>query len=286
MEYGIQETTKDTDWIIHLDDFENLVAFLCRQEKGLSGANWRISYRGIFGAPLSREYHQGGWTSHLAIWNHALAPEEHLDFFGRPPRVNPQLLKYESGLIASRSTVASMKKTDRQKDWPFVNGLAAQEWLSGEQSGLLHLRDLSLLRKAWGQIGKEQRQLLSTSRPLLNCIDDCSDILLERFLLIEKSLWERVNRSRYQIYQSEWKTFYRSWQKDSVGAWPTNESFAFQHERVLEAAERYNLPKAPLNGLDQKSRIYEKGCEDTQILLSARDEEIQCVLPPLEVMLP
>ncbi|MDL5052621.1 hypothetical protein QQ056_03470 [Oscillatoria laete-virens NRMC-F 0139] len=186
VEYGIQETTKDTDWIIHLDDFENLVAFLCRQEKGLSGANWRISYRGIFGAPLSREYHQGGWTSHLAIWNHALAPEEHLDFFGRPPRVNPQLLKYESGLIASRSTVASMKKTDRQKDWPFVNGLAAQEWLSGEQSGLLHLRDLSLLRKAWGQIGKEQRQLLSTSRPLLNCIDDCSDILLERFLLIEK----------------------------------------------------------------------------------------------------
>jgi len=207
VEYGIQETTKDTDWIIHPDEFEKLVALLCHQEKGLTGANWRISYRGIFGAPLDRQYHLGGWTSHLAIWSHALSPEEHLDFFGKPPRVDSGLWLRETGSIASRSTVAAMKKTDREKDWPFVNSLAAQDWFSGSHEGLLHLRDIPVLRKAWPSLTGDQRQDLVKKRPLLGRIEESNDIVLERLLIIEKNLWERVNRLRYQIYQTEWKSF-------------------------------------------------------------------------------
>ncbi|MCX6868597.1 MAG: hypothetical protein NTV46_20800 [Verrucomicrobia bacterium] len=49
VEYGIQHNTKDTDWIIHPDDLGQLVAMLCESERGLTGNNWRVSYRPLFG---------------------------------------------------------------------------------------------------------------------------------------------------------------------------------------------------------------------------------------------
>ena len=52
VEYGLQQNTKDTDWIIASDDIDSLVALLGELARGVTGGNWRITYRGLFGAPL------------------------------------------------------------------------------------------------------------------------------------------------------------------------------------------------------------------------------------------
>jgi len=48
--YGLQQTTKDSDWIVAPENLESFRALLNRLESRTPP--WRISYRAIFGAPL------------------------------------------------------------------------------------------------------------------------------------------------------------------------------------------------------------------------------------------
>ncbi len=287
VEYGIQETTKDTDWIIHPDDLEKFVALLCQQEKGLSGANWRVSYRSLFGAPLDAEYHRGGWTSHLAIHDEPLSPEHHVDIFGQPPRLTIEAA-FEGAVegIASSCVVAQMKKTDRDKDWPSVNALGLRSWFSNDPEGILHIREPKILVEAWNTLPPEEQGRRIKVRPILALVSADNWDTLERHLLIEQTLWANINRERYGIYQQAWKEFYRKWQKDRVGDWPTSEPFAAQHSRVLDAARQYGLPPAPLASSETKTEIYRRAVERTSKLLSASREEIQQVLAPITETLP
>lgn len=286
VEYGIQHNTKDTDWIIHPDDLGKLVAMLCESERGLTGNNWRVSYRPLFGASLSQEYHQGGWTSHLVIRDAPLAPEHHLDFFGKAPRLKDDEWLAQSGGIASKSVVAQMKKTDRAKDWPIVNGLAVQACLEGDMDGLLHLREIALLRSFWIELDHSARQRLGAIRPILLNLSDCDDTRLERLLWIERSIWEQVNRERYSVYQHEWKEFYRRWQKDQVGQWPSSEPFVQQHRRIAEAVIEFQLPARPLDPPVRKQAIFKQGIQRAAALLAATPEELAAVVFPIEVILP
>jgi len=286
VEYGIQQNTKDTDWIIHPDDLEPLVAMLCECERGLTGSNWLVSYRSLFGAPFLKEYHLGGWTSHLAIRDEPLGPQQHLDFFGKAPRIRSDEWLPESGGIASRSVVAQMKKTDRAKDWPFVNGLAMQTCNEGDMRGLLHLREASLLRQFWSGLDDAAQQRLRATRPLLGCLSACDETRLGRLLAIEQGIWEGVNRERYLVYQREWKEFYRRWQKDQVGQWPSSEPFRQQHRRLSKAVAECRLPPAPILLPEQKQVIFGKGIQRAKALLAATPEELETVLFPIEVILP
>ncbi len=287
VQYGLQQNTKDTDWIVAPDNLDELVAMLCKLERGLNGRNWRISYRNLFGAPLDAKFHLGGWTTHLAIWDGAESPEHHLDFFGRPPRVLPGTGLPSTGFLASRDIVARMKKTDRAKDWPIVNALAVQDWYAGRRMGsLLHLTEIGLMREAWGALEDSQRQVLSAQRPLLTLLNFQEDIQLERSLLLERSLWENVNRERYLIYQTIWKSFYRSWQRDAVGIWPSSEPFASQHQRLLEAAATHELTPHPLSENSTREDVFDRGKKRTQQLLNASKEELNSVLMPIELVLP
>src|SRR5437868_14995920 len=63
--YGLQQTTKDSDWIIAPEDLGKLRDLLLRLEE--KPAPWRVSYRPIFGAPLATDYLRHGWTSHLLV---------------------------------------------------------------------------------------------------------------------------------------------------------------------------------------------------------------------------
>lgn len=63
--YGLQQTTKDSDWILPPDQADPLRAVFAHRESALPA--WTIRYRSIFGAPLEAEWLAGGWTSHLAI---------------------------------------------------------------------------------------------------------------------------------------------------------------------------------------------------------------------------
>ena len=126
--YGIQQTTKDSDWIIEPDD---LTSF-CKLLDDLDGSgDFRVSLRPICGAPIAKEFLRNGWTSHLEITD-SDADRHHLDFFGEPPRV--QRIEYDSVEpdYASRFIVAQMKKTDREKDWPFVFALGRQSIAAGD----------------------------------------------------------------------------------------------------------------------------------------------------------
>jgi hypothetical protein len=83
--YGLQQTTKDSDWIVPPDQVEQVRGLFVRHEASLP--SWAVRYRSIFGAPLEAEWIAGGWTSHLSVRTEGGGPDHHVDFFGRPPRV-------------------------------------------------------------------------------------------------------------------------------------------------------------------------------------------------------
>lgn len=286
VEYGLQQNTKDTDWILDPGGIAGVVELFCDLERGVSGANWRVSYRGLFGAPLEREYLEGGWTSHLVARESPESAERYLDFFGRAPRLGAAWRLTAEGGIAPRDVVARMKKTDRPKDWPFVNGLAVQAFFDGEPEAVLHLREPSILREAWERAPAALRDSFTRERPLLAALPDCEAATLERLLLVEQMLWQCVNRERYLVYQRAWKGFYRSWQRDRIGEWPTAEPFLHQHRRVSEAVRAHGLPPAPLATEAARREIYERGRDRAVSLVAAAPSELALVAMPLDTILP
>ena len=123
-------------------------------------------------------------------------------------------------------------------------------------------------------------------RPLLRNLLTCDEPRLERLLWIERSIWEQVNRERYSVYQQEWKEFYRRWQKDQVGQWPSSEPFRQQHRRVAEAVIEFQLPARPLDPPGRKQAIFKQGIERACALMAATPEELAAVVFPIEVILP
>lgn len=286
VQYGLQQNTKDTDWILDPDEIIRLVTLFGELERGVSGRNWRVTYRGLFGAPLDGEYLAGGWTSHLAAFEGPESPERHLDFFGRAPRLGPAWKRCTDGGIASRDVVARMKKTDRPKDWPLVNGLALQAYFDGEPGAVLHLREPSVLKEAWERTPPTLRESFARERPLLATLSNCSDSALDRLLLVEQLLWQCVNRERYLVYQQAWKAFYREWQQDRIGEWPTSEPFLQQHRRVCEAARAHALPAAPLASDATRREIFDRGRDRVASLAAATTKEFDLVTMPLDTILP
>lgn len=286
VEYGLQQNTKDTDWILDLDGIIRLVELFVELERGVSGHSWRVTYRGLFGAPLDREYLAGGWTSHLAAFEGPESAERHLDFFGRAPRLGAGWNALVGGSIASRDVVARMKKTDRPKDWPLVNGLALQAFFDGEPRAVLHLREPTVLQEAWERTPPNLRESFAHERPLLAALSDHGDAEVDRLLLVEQLLWQCVNRERYLVYQQAWKAFYRDWQRDRVGEWPTSEPFSQQHRRVCEAARAHALPPAPLASEATRREVFDRGRERVAALAAATPKELRLVAMPLDTILP
>jgi hypothetical protein len=286
VEYGLQQNTKDTDWILDPGGISGIVELFGELERGVSGANWRVSYRGLFGAPLEREYLEGGWTSHLTARESPESADRQLDFFGRAPRLGNAWRLTAEGGIATRDIVARMKKTDRPKDWPLVNGLAVQAFFEGEPEAVLHLREPSILREAWVQTPAGLRDSFTRERPLLAALAERDEATLERLLLVEQMLWQCVNRERYLVYQRAWKEFYRSWQRDRIGEWPTAEPFRQQHRRVCEAVRAHGLPPSPLASEATRREIYERGRDRAASLVAAASSELTLVAVPLDTILP
>jgi hypothetical protein len=286
VEYGLQQNTKDTDWILDPEGIVRLVDLFAELERGVSGRSWRVTYRGLFGAPLEREYLAGGWTSHIAAFEGPESAERHLDFFGRAPRLGAAWNALADGGIASRDVVARMKKTDRPKDWPLVNGLALQAFFDGEPGAVLHLREPAVLKEAWERTPPDLRESFSHERPLLAALADHGDAELDRLLLVEQLLWQCINRERYLVYQQAWKAFYRDWQRDRVGEWPTSEPFSQQHRRVCEAARAHALPPAPLASEATRREVFDRGRKRAASLAAATPKELRLVSMPVDTILP
>jgi hypothetical protein len=120
----------------------------------------------------------------------------------------------------------------------------------------------------------------------LAALAERDEATLERLLLVEQMLWQCVNRERYLVYQRAWKEFYRSWQRDRIGEWPTAEPFRQQHRRVCEAVRAHGLPPSPLASEATRREIYERGRDRAASLVAAASSELTLVAMPLDTILP
>jgi hypothetical protein len=281
--YGLQQNTKDSDWIIPADDLAKLRELLAKLEGELPP--WRVSYRQIFGAPLDPEFMAHGWTSHLSIWDGAASVEHKVDIFSKPPRVKAEEMIADPDGWASQHVVAQMKKTDRDRDWPMVDGLGQRLWAAHFVTGLLHITHVDSLRAAWQSADEAARKTLSARRPLLRCLAaNPSTGRIERLLLLERLVWERVNDQRHSRYTRAWKDFYRSWRKEEEWEWPTSESFPMQHQRVLRAAQAHRLPPNPLAELSRAELV--RAAVQRLAEMGFAENEVAEVLPPVDELLP
>ncbi len=280
--YGLQQNTKDSDWIIAPEDVGELTRLLAACECRFPP--WRVRYRTIFGAPLTREFLAGGWTSHIAVHECPADPAHALDWFGRPPRVGAWEADAEG--FANRHVVARMKHTDRPKDWPIVDGLG---WLMRNDdplAALLNVQQPRLLRALWERAAPDLRCRALARRPFLAKLDEVADDdRLLASMRLERAVWTCVNQKRHQLYRTAWREFYRVWRREDDWEWPTEEPFADQHARLLEAVARHRLPRDPLadHGIDS---IWRAGLETAAIREETSIEKLVAVAPPLDEVLP
>src|SRR5260221_10465003 len=92
---------------------------------------------------MDGRWHRGGWTSHFEWGTRPQAMM--LDVFGKAVR---QSLAWEhdvSGIYAGMNVLAEMKRTDRDKDWPFITPLGIKMLRAGDSRGWLHLFDADVL---------------------------------------------------------------------------------------------------------------------------------------------
>lgn len=279
--YGIQQTTKDSDWIIAPEDLEILRVVLGERERTRP---WRAAYRSICGAPLEACYLKHGWTSHLVVTEVAEAGEHHVDIFGKAPRIQGVETDADDPDFASRHVVAQMKKTDRDKDWPMVFACGQQMWERGDWRGVLHFQDAEWLTRSWSSVPEPARGELIRQRPLLALIDDDAP-RLRRAIAIERLLWVSVNKARYTCYQRAWKQFYRSWRSVPGMQWPLEIPFPSQHEILYAACQRHALPTDPLDDTARQAALTQARADAAEIM-AADPAEIDRIMPPPEVLLP
>jgi hypothetical protein len=247
---------------------------------------WRVSYRAICGAPLEADFMAHGWTSHLSLWDSADSPEHHVDIFCKPPRVARVESGPENDAFASRHMVAQMKRTDRERDWPIVDGLGLQLRRLAPELALLHIQDAGLLRDHWEQSPAEARKAAARRRPLLHLLKSSLDPdALHAWLRLERVVWETVNQERYSLYQAAWKQFYRAWRADEAFEWPTSEPCRAQHERLCLAAARFGLPRDPIGAVGRQT-IYDRAVHRAVVRADSTAEKIAQVQPPIAEVLP
>lgn len=280
--YGIQQTTKDSDWIVALDDLGRLRQLLSALEDGPD--RWKIGYRGIFGAPLEAQYLGHGWSSHLSIVLPADAHEQHVDIFSTPPRVPLEAMEHLPNGYVDRHVLALMKRTDRDKDWPVIFACGAQMALLNDPKGILHMQDEEWLAKALGALTNAQQSEVVRVRPLLQAIQRHPE-RGRRYLLIERMIWQEVNKERYRPYQQALKVFFRRLRQDQAAQWPITGSFAEQHQQVARLCQTHQLPENPLEK-KTKAEMIIAALGAVRELLNVSDGELASIAPPPEVLLP
>lgn len=188
--YGVAETTKDCDLLCHTNSFQALLDLLV--ETNVSGQS--CQYRGNISPPLDARWHRGGWTSHFQ-WG--TQPElTTLDVFGHALRESSPWEDDLSGLYAGPHVVAQMKRTDRDKDWPFITSLGVEMLRVRDPRGWLHLFEAESVLEMQGEQAIPEEML--KARPALQ-LAVRHDPRLHQALLAERQFWKELDRLRIRI---------------------------------------------------------------------------------------
>ena len=192
VQYGVAQSTKDCDVLCVAGDAHSLFEILVNSR--FFGSS--CGYRGNITPPLDARWLAGGWTSHFH-WRHAEA-EAHLDVFGVAPRGSIRWEREIGGLYAHRHTVAEMKRTNRDKDWPFATALGVQMLTDGDSRGWLHLFDADILFEMVEK--RECPEPIRQRRPILQLAFDRNPSLRPA-LIAERYFWHELDRVRIRIYE-------------------------------------------------------------------------------------
>jgi hypothetical protein len=228
--FGVAATTKDCDMLCtpsQADAFRALVT-----STPLRG--FLPNYRGNISPPLDSRWLQGGWTSHFT-WK--TKPEETcLDIFGIAPRASTHWEAELSDLYASRHTVAEMKRTNREKDWPYITALGLKLLNAGDSRGLLHIYDAETLLAHIRSYAVTSA--IADARPSLTLATK-RDTRLADVLHAETVFWHLLDACRIKIYERALRPYVNAVRKASKGKIFT---LADSHEIRLQCAEQHLNP--------------------------------------------
>ena len=165
--------------------------------------------------------------------------EAYLDVFGVAPRGSAPWERELDGFYASRHTVAEMKRTNRERDWPYATALGAQMIEAGDARGWLHIFDLDLLL-ALTRVARPPASF-SRRRPVLGLAAK-GDPRLRSALHAEVQFWHELDRVRLGIYQKAVRPYMRAVTRARLSP---EMGLTVQHETRVRCAEEH-LPLNPL----------------------------------------
>ena len=233
--YGVAESTKDCDLLCHPAHFNALL-----QELSVTTvAGHACGYRGNLSPPLDDRWHCGGWTSHF---NWGRGPDAvTLDVFGRALRAStPWPRELSAGLYISAHIVADMKRTNRDKDWPFITALGARMVRLGDPRGWLHVFELALVQELLNE-GLQCPAEFAARRPALQ-FALAGNSRASAALLAERLFWEQLDLVRIKIYERALRPYMVAVRKLLV---PETASLMESHRLRVRCAEAH-LAASPL----------------------------------------
>ena len=234
--HGLALSSKDGDWIVR-ETPEALNHILQVLER--HGATYRL------GAPLDVRWMRGGWSAHFEFRHDG--NRIRCDFVTRPPRIAPDDLanmwgEHERGeaLEVPVPTIdlqrlAELKKTDRERDYPFIGEIARRLPLLSQR--VLLSRSARDLLKMWPQLSAHEQEELATRRPLLREVGNGRRALETALDAERRALMER-NEARLAVFEKSAVSWPKVWSttKREIGALPLLQSHALlvgQAEKTL-----------------------------------------------------
>jgi len=241
--FGVAATTRDCDVLCgpgHSAAFRALIART--RFRGLAA-----NYRGNISPPLDARWMRGGWMAHFTWKTHL--DETCLDVFGIAPRASSPWENELTGIYAHPNVVGEMKRTKREKDWPFSTSLGGRMLESGDVRGWLHLHDIEVMRR-WAKAVRPPEAIVSL-RPVLGMAPFKDSLKAKRILLAEQVFWGGLDDIRIRIYQGHLRLYTSSVRRaihEAGGAATLQAS-----HKIRVACALRHLPFAPLRdyGLDR-----------------------------------
>ena len=196
--YGVAETTQDCDLLCHTASFETLLDLLNETKVAAQACH----YRGNISPPLDARWHQGGWTSHFQ-WKSS-SEVRTLDVFGHALRESSPWPQDVFGLYAGAHTVAQMKRTNREKDWPFITALGLRMLEAEDDRGWLHIFEARTLIELLAR--RACPPPIVARRPAIRLAID-KDRRTTGALNAEQKLWEEMDRVRIRILEQHLRPY-------------------------------------------------------------------------------